>query len=152
MFLAPAAQAQQSLSDNLAGEWKLETGKFSSSSLGTPDCHIEGDIEIVRTAIPGTYTCSFISEQICRRSETDEPYTYYKVEQSCSAQRIGDGIAIHSEVEEILEFHSVFGGGQYLADNFVLRLTKSGLEMVGSQYDEVREIKARFWRDVDLTS
>lgn len=151
MFIAPSALAQESLSDNLAGEWKLETGKFSSNSL-IPDCHIEGEIEIARTAIPGTYTCNFVSEQICRQSEDAEPYTYYKVRQSCSAQRVSDGVAIHSEVEEIIEFHSAFGAGSYLADNFVLRVTKSGLEMLGTQYDEVREVKARFWRDLELTS
>lgn len=149
--LAPQAAGQQSLADNLAGEWKLETEKFASNDL-LPHCHIEGAITLERTRVPGTYTCSFVSEQICRTSPDVEPYTYYKVEQSCSAQRVGDGVAIHSNVEEILDFHSVYGAGTYLADNFVLRVTKRGLEMIGSQYDEVRQVKARFWRDIDLTS
>jgi len=141
----------QTPSDNLAGEWMLETGKFSSNSL-VPDCHIEGSIVLERTNVPGTYTCKFVSEQICKEAENAEPYTYYKVQQSCSAQRVGDGVAIHSEVDEILEYKSIYGPGSYLADNFVLRVTKRGLEMIGSQYDDVRQVKARFWRDLDLTS
>lgn len=151
MFAQPAL-AQASISDNLAGEWKLETDKFSSGPSNVPDCHIEGAIELERTSVPGAYTCSFVSEQICKGANDAEPYTYYKVAQSCSAQRVGDGVAIHSEVDEILEYWSVWGAGGYLPDNFVLRLTKSGLEMLGTQYDDARQVKARFWRDLDLTS
>ena len=136
----------QAADNALAGEWNLETGKFNG------DCHIEGVINLQKTALPGGYTCEFVSEQICTFPGQTEPYTYFKVQQSCSAQRIGDGVAIHSDVDEILEYRSINGPSTYLADNFVLRVTKRGAEMIGTQYDDVREVTARFWRDLDLTS
>ncbi len=147
---ANAPALAQAADNALAGEWNLETGNFDG--MLTDDCHIEGVITLEPTALPGGYTCSFVSEQICTLPGQSEPHTYFKVQQSCSAQRVGDGVAIHSEVEEILEFHSARGSLGYVADNFVLRITKRGAEMIGTQYDEFRQITARFWRDLDLTS
>ena len=40
----------------------------------------------------------------------------------------------------------------YLADNFIVQLSKNLQEMVGQHYDLQRQLKARFWRDVQLLS
>jgi hypothetical protein len=35
---------------------------------------------------------------------------------------------------------------------FDLNLLSSGVEMTGEQYDAVRRVTARFWRDLELVS
>ncbi len=142
-----SAQASaQDIGHSIAGDWNLETGEFEEG------CHIEGVINLEKTPIPGAYSCRFVSEQICKWPGVDEPHRYIKVQQTCSAQRVGDGVVIKSEVEEILEVRATTPSGGYYPDNFVLRLTKQGTVMLGRQYDDIREISARFWRDIDLTS
>ncbi len=135
----------QSSGDSIVGNWLFDTSEFSN------DCKITGKINFRKAAAPNTYTCTFESEQICGKDNQD---MYIKVQQSCVAQKVGKQVAITSKVTKI-EKATIYGQpfeSLYLADNFVVSLSKSMLEMVGDHYDEARELKARFWRDVDLVS
>jgi hypothetical protein len=136
----------QSSSESIAGNWLFDTSEFSG------DCVIKGRINFQKAqGAPNAYTCTFESEQVCG----PEYYNMYiKVKQSCVAQKVGKQVAITSQVTKIEEARADIPGFEtsYLADNFVVSLTKSMLEMVGDHYDEQRELKARFWRDVDLVS
>ena len=133
---------------SISGSWKLETGMFDGS------CYIEGQMTLVPSALPGGYVCTFVTTQIC--TDPDNRLSM-KVQQSCTAQRVGDGVAITSRVNKVLERNPpypewVVPENQYYADNFLVRVTKKGAEMVGTHYDKIRKVSVRFWRDVALVS
>jgi hypothetical protein len=153
--LAPLASAQvqpgkpsgtRSAPDPLVGDWQLATSEFEG------DCKIKGTMTFRATSIPGTYTCSFETEQICGKLNLN---MYIRVTQSCTAQKVGRQVAIKSAVKRIEEarLDGVPGWQSgYLADNFIVTLQPGFSEMLGDHYDEARELKARFWRDNELVS
>jgi hypothetical protein len=138
------AMAAPTKTDDVAGDWLFDTSKFEDGL-----CQISGRITFTPTSLPNTYTCVFESEQIC-----DPAYgvQLIRVKQSCTAQRVGKQVAIKSKVANILAVKPTGYVPGYLADNFVVTLSKNMLEMVGGHYDEQRQLKARFWRDVELMS
>ncbi|MBP9234298.1 MAG: hypothetical protein KBF30_06455, partial [Hyphomonadaceae bacterium] len=77
---------------------------------------------------------------------------YIKVQQSCTAQRIGKQVAIKTKVDKVLDRKPKipYPEDWYLADNFIVQLSNNKAEMNGEHYDEQRNLKARFWRDVEL--
>jgi hypothetical protein len=131
--------------DDLAGDWLFDTSKFAQ------DCQISGRITFSQTPVKNTYNCVFENEQICGPLNGN---LYIKVRQSCTAQRIGKQVAIKSKVDKVVERRPVimFPDDSYLADNFIVQLSANKAEMNGSHYDEQRQLKARFWRDVELIS
>jgi len=137
--MAPAA------ADDIAGDWLFDTSKFAE------DCQISGRITFTPTPVKNTYTCVFENEQICGPQNFN---LYIRVQQSCTAQRIGKQVAIKSKVNKVLERRPeiMFPEDSYLADNFIVQLSNNKAEMNGSHYDEQRQLKARFWRDVELIS
>lgn len=140
--------ASPAFADELAGKWAFETSKFEG------DCKIVGSINLTPTALKNTYSCDFISEQICGPSYGVQ---YIKVKQSCTAQRVGRQIAIKSQVVKVLDRKPQLPPGEmaenyYWADNFILTLQKNLAEMLGGHYDEQRNLKARFWREEALIS
>lgn len=135
-----AAGASSAHADDLAGDWKFETGVFDGS------CKITGSFRFIQTRSKDTYTCEFESEQFCSADQTS-----VKVRQSCTAQRIGKRVAIKSRVEEVIERKPDYGGSYY-ADNFIVSISRKGVELVGGHYDEIRTATARFWRELELLS
>jgi hypothetical protein len=130
--------------DELLGDWLFDTSKFADN-----DCQISGRIRFKETSVKNTYSCQFESEQICGKLNFD---LYIRVQQSCTAQKVGKQIAIKTVVDKILEVRPEGYGTNYLADNFILTMSKNLTEMNGSHYDEQRNLKARFWRDIELVS
>lgn len=130
--------------DELAGDWLFDTSKFADN-----DCQISGRIRFKETSVKNTYSCQFESEQICGKLNFD---LYIRVQQSCTAQKVGKQIAIKTVVDKILEVRPEGYGTNYLADNFILTMAKNLTEMNGTHYDEQRNLKARFWRDIELVS
>lgn len=141
--LSPAQAA-----DDLAGDWLFDTSDFNG------DCKIKGFMTFRPTGLRNTYTCTFKSEQICGKTNYVQ---YIRVRQSCTAQRVGSRVAIKSEVIKVLEHKPPLPAGVppeevYLADNFIVSLSKNLKEMLGGHYDAQRQLAARFWRDIDLIS
>jgi hypothetical protein len=129
--------------DDIDGTWKLETNVFENQ------CKITGDFTFRATSIRNSYTCEFTSVQTCGKGAL---MTSVTVQQSCTAQRVGKQVAIKSRVDKILKRQPAIDNIGYYADNFIISITKPGAEMVGGHYDEIRQLKARFWRVRDLTS
>lgn len=130
--------------DDLKGQWLFDTSKFDG------DCMIKGVMTFTPTPTPNSYTCMFVSEQICGPLKGD---LYIKVQQSCTATKIGSQVAVKSAVAKIMDFRPKEGFVPgYWADNFIVTMSKSRAEMLGGHYDEQRQLKAHFWRDVDLIS
>jgi hypothetical protein len=144
--MAAGAPAYAAKVDELAGDWLLETSDFEQN------CFITGTINFKPTSMPGIYTCNFVSEQICKTGDVED--LYIQVQQSCAAQKVGKQVAIKSKVVRVRERRPDIPNAEqwYLADNFIVTLTDTGLEMLGQHYDEARHLKARFWRDRDLLS
>ncbi|MDZ4760838.1 MAG: hypothetical protein SGJ21_07185 [Alphaproteobacteria bacterium] len=145
---AAMASAPAFAADDVAGEWLFDTSTFNG------DCKIKGFINFRPTSLKNTYTCTFESEQICGKQNGN---LYIKVKQSCTAQKVGKQVAIKSKVDKVVERRPPnppewAAEDGYLADNFIVSLTKSLTEMVGGHYDEQRELAARFWRDIELIS
>jgi hypothetical protein len=136
--------AMPAFADDVTGDWLFDTSKFADN-----DCQISGRITFTATRVKNTYTCVFVSEQICGKINGN---LYIKVQQSCTAQRIGKQVAVKSKVDKVLERRPAIPNPQdwYLADNFILQLSNNRAEMNGEHYDEQRNLKARFWRDVEL--
>lgn len=136
--------AMPAFADDVTGDWLFDTSKFADN-----DCQIAGRITFTATRVKNTYTCVFVSEQICGKLNGN---LYIKVQQSCTAQRIGKQVAVKSKVDKVLERRPVVPNPEdwYLADNFILQLSNNKAEMNGEHYDEQRNLKARFWRDVEL--
>lgn len=128
--------------DDIDGTWKLETSVFDAK------CKITGDFTFRATNVKNSYTCEFTSTQTC----TQGFKTAVTVAQSCTAQRVGKQVAIKSKVDRIVKREPANENIGYFADNFIVSITKPGAEMVGGHYDEIRQLKARFWRVRDLTS
>jgi capsular polysaccharide biosynthesis protein len=137
------ATAMPALADDLAGDWKFETSTFEG------DCMIKGVMHFKKTQLTNTYACTFESEQICGKLNSN---LYIKVNQSCTAQKVGKQVAVKSKVVSVAERRPEIPNPMdyYLADNFVVAFQKNMNEMLGDHYDEVRQLKARFWRDIDL--
>ena len=51
--------------DDLKGQWLFDTSKFDG------DCMIKGVMTFTPTPAPNSYTCVFISEQICGPQKND---------------------------------------------------------------------------------
>lgn len=136
--------AMPAFADDVAGDWLFDTSKFADN-----DCQIAGRITFTPTNVKNTYKCLFVSEQICGPKNYN---LYIKVQQSCTAQRIGKQVAVKSKVDKVIERRPVvpYPEDYYLADNFILQLSNNKAEMNGEHYDEQRNLKARFWRDVEL--
>jgi len=142
------ASAGQAHADDIAGGWLFETSKFEG------DCLIKGTMTFRPTGLKNAYSCEFESEQICGPQNQN---LYIRVKQTCTAQRIGRQVAIKSSVLSVVERRPAVPPGVdanafYLADNFIVTLSRSLLEMVGGHYDEQRKLAARFWREIDLIS
>ena len=131
--------------DDLSGKWLFDTSKFEG------DCMIKGVITFTPTQTANSYSCVFVSEQVCGPQRQN---LYIKVQQNCTATKIGSQVAVKSAVDHILEVKpkEFAGGVTYLADNFIVTMSKSRTEMLGGHYDEQRQLKAHFWRDVELIS
>jgi hypothetical protein len=140
--------AMPAFADDLTGDWLFDTSKFAAD-----DCQISGRITFRETSIKNTYSCKFESEQVCGKLSGNR---YFRVQQTCTAQRTGKQIAIKTVVDKVLETRPAMDPQiamqVYLADNFILQMQKNLQEMVGSHYDEQRQLKARFWRDIELIS
>jgi hypothetical protein len=136
--------AMPAFADEVTGEWLFDTSKFANN-----DCQITGRITFKDTKVKNTYTCLFVSEQTCGKRNGN---LYIRVQQSCTAQRIGKQVAIKTKVDKVLERRPqvAFPEEYYLADNFIVELSGNKLEMNGEHYDEQRQLKARFWRDQQL--
>lgn len=136
--------AMPAFADDVTGDWLFDTSKFADN-----DCQISGRITFTQTPVKNTYTCVFESEQICGKINGN---LYIKVRQKCTAQRIGKQVAIKTTVDKILDRRPKipYPEDYYLADNFIVQLSNNKAEMNGSHYDEQRQLKARFWRDVEL--
>ena len=136
--------AMPAFADDVTGDWLFDTSKFADN-----DCQISGRITFTQTPVKNTYTCVFESEQICGKLSGN---LYIKVRQKCTAQRIGKQVAVKSQVDKILDRRPKipYPEDYYLADNFIVQLSNNKAEMNGSHYDEQRQLKARFWRDVEL--
>ncbi len=130
--------------DDVSGQWLFDTSKFAGN-----DCQITGRMTFTETKVKNTYTCLFVSEQICGKLNGN---LYIRVQQSCTAQRIGKQVAIKTKVDKVLERRPniQFPEEYYLADNFIVELSGNKQEMNGEHYDEQRQLKARFWRDEQL--
>lgn len=140
--------AMPAFAGELDGDWLFDTSKFADN-----DCQIAGRITFTETKVKNTYSCRFVSEQICGPINGN---LYIKVEQSCTAQKVGKQVAIKTKVEKILDrrpkIDPISAFNSYLADNFIVQLSRNLQEMVGEHYDEQRNLKARFWRDIELIS
>ena len=136
--------AMPAFADELIGDWLFDTSKFADN-----DCQISGRIRFAETPVKNIYNCRFESEQICGDLNFK---LYIRVQQSCTAQKVGRQVAIKTQVDRILEVRPADYPTNYLADNFILTLEKNLSEMNGQHYDEQRQLKARFWRDVELVS
>jgi hypothetical protein len=136
--------AMPAYADDVAGDWLFDTSKFANN-----DCQITGRITFTQTKVKNTYTCLFVSEQMCGKLNGNR---YIRVQQSCTAQRIGKQVAVKSRLDKVLERRPSipFREDYYLADNFIVQLSNNKQEMNGEHYDEQRNLKARFWRDVQL--
>ena len=114
---------------------------------------VSGRITFTETKVKNTYSCRFESEQICGPLSNN---LYIKVQQSCTAQQVGKQVAIKTVVDKVLDRRPKLDPEvalmQYLADNFIVQLSKNLQEMVGQHYDAQRQLKARFWRDEQLLS
>ena len=136
--------AMPAFADEVTGDWLFDTSKFANN-----DCQITGRITFRDTKVKNTYTCLFVSEQICGKLNGN---LYIRVQQSCTDQRIGKQVAIKTKVDKVLERRPnvEFPEEYYLADNFIVELSPKKTEMNGEHYDEQRQLKARFWRDEQL--
>lgn len=140
--------AMPAFADDLVGDWLFDTSKFAEN-----DCQISGRIRFAETPVKNIYSCKFESEQICGAINGN---LYIRVQQSCTAQKVGRQVAIKTKVDKVLErrpeIDQQLAFESYLADNFILTLEKNLSEMNGQHYDAQRQLKARFWRDIELIS
>jgi hypothetical protein len=146
-----AASAQTAVPD-IAGRWMFETGKFDTIEYAD-GCAMAGEITIQSTPSPNLYRCSFRIETVCRQQGREAEY--YRVHQTCSASRVAGKVAISSRIETIEETRlngKIARLTGYTADMFDLNLSPGGAEMKGHQFDAVRRVPARFWRDQELVS
>lgn len=141
VFGIGAATALPAFADNLAGDWLFETSVFEG------ECKITGKINFKPGKLSNSYTCTFESDQTCKTG-----VTLIRVKQTCTAQKVGRQVAIKSAVASIDKVEPAGYLPNYLADNFVVAIQKNLSEMIGDHYDEVRELKARFWREEQLIS
>ena len=145
--LAAASSLAPAFAGEIGGDWLFDTSKFAG------DCQISGRITFTETKVKNTYACKFVSEQICGPLSNN---LYIKVEQSCTAQQVGKQVAIKTQVDKILDrrpkIDAELALENYLADNFIVQLSKNLQEMIGQHYDAQRQLKARFWRDIQLLS
>ena len=145
--LAAMSSLAPAFAGELTGDWLFDTSKFAG------DCQISGRITFTETKVKNTYSCRFESEQICGPLSNN---LYIKVQQSCTAQQVGKQVAIKTVVDKVLDRRPKLDPEvalmQYLADNFIVQLSKNLQEMVGQHYDAQRQLKARFWRDEQLLS
>ncbi|MBI1360673.1 MAG: hypothetical protein GC155_10400 [Alphaproteobacteria bacterium] len=132
--------------DDLKGQWLFDTSTFDG------DCMIKGQMTFTPTSSPNSYTCVFVSEQVCGPLHPE--LRSIKVQQDCTATKIGSQVAVKSVVNHVISRTPMIENPQdyYLADNFIVTMSKSRTEMRGGHYDEQRQLKAHFWRDVDLIS
>jgi hypothetical protein len=132
------ATATPAFADDLTGNWLFDTSKFADN-----DCQISGRITFKAPSVKDTYPCELESEQICGKLNFN---LYIRVQQSCTAQRIGKQVAIQTKVDKILEVRPKDYPTNYLADNFIVQLSKNLQEMNGQHYDAQRQLSAHFWR------
>jgi hypothetical protein len=136
--------ATPAFGDDLTGNWLFGTSKFAQN-----DCQITGHITFNATSIKNTYTCKFESEQTCGPADDN---LYIRVQQVCTAQRVGNNVTIKATVDKVLERRPKIDHPElsYLADNFIVQMQTSLVEMIGQHNDELRQLKVRFWRDTEL--
>jgi hypothetical protein len=147
-----AASAQRASGPDITGRWLFQTGKFDTLEY-RDGCVMSGEITIRSTPSSSVHACSFTIETLCKQDGREAEY--YRVQQSCAATKIGAKVMIASKIDAIVETRldgrPVRLGG-YTADMFDLELLSGGNEMTGHQYDAVRRVPARFWRDQELVS
>ncbi len=138
--------AGPTLADDLKGQWLFDTSTFDG------DCMIKGQMTFTPSPSPNSYTCVFISEQVC--GPLNPGLRSIKVQQDCTATKIGSQVAVKSVVNHVISRVPAVENPElgYLADNFIVTMSKSHTDMRGGHYDEERQLKAHFWRDVDLIS
>jgi hypothetical protein len=145
------ATAQHAVPD-ITGRWLFQTDKFDTLEY-VDGCVMSGEIAIRSTPSSSLHACSFTIETTCRQEGREAEY--YRVQQSCAATKIGAKVAITSKIDRIDETRldgRIVRLSGYTADMFDLELSSNGLEMTGHQYDTVRRVPARFWRDQELVS
>lgn len=144
--------ASQAAASDINGRWVFQTGKFDTIEF-SDGCMMSGEMTIRSTQASSVHACSFKIETVCKQQGREAEY--YRVKQSCSATTKGPRIAISSRIEEIEETRMdgrIVRLTGYTADMFDLLLSTNGVEMTGQQFDAVRRVPARFWRDKELVS
>lgn len=146
-FAALSADAQTG-KDDITGFWLFQTRTFEDG------CVMNGAITFRATSITNAYACSFTNETLCRL-DGDE-VEYWRVRESCSAQRRDARLLVSSKIEEIAEVR--FEGEQagnapgYMPDMFDVTLSRTLVEMNGVLFDQKRRIPVRLWRDAERLS
>jgi len=147
-LLAGACIASPALAETKAatpvGEWEFETAKVNSN------CALSGDMSIWQSR--DGLACRFVAVQTC----TGEPPVTIKVAQSCTASQKGSTVEIVSKIDRTVSVTPKELKPQvdefYAADNFTVRLNKTGDEMNG-RFHSLSEAAVRFWRrNNDLVS
>jgi hypothetical protein len=146
MGIAGVMAAAPAWADDLKGQWLFDTSVFDG------DCKITGQMTFTPAKAANTYTCVFISEQICGPKHPE--LQSIKVQQDCTATKIGSQVAVKSVVNHVIARKPMVENpaDTYYADNFIVTMSKGLNEMLGGHYDVVRQLKAHFWRDVALIS
>ena len=131
--------------DDVAGDWLFDTSKFADN-----DCQISGRITFTPDA-GEEHLHLRVRERADLRQAQRQPL--HQVQQICTAQRIGKQVAIKSKVDKVLERRpddSVPAKTTISPTTSSFSSPPTRAEMNGSHYDEQRQLKARFWRDVEL--
>ena len=137
LALGPRASA-----DDLAGVWRFTTAPTAYN------CTISGEM----TILPSNslkHDCTFTAVQTCTERLPSEMHT----QQSCVAVQVGKLVSIKSKLDQLTSVAplSMSAGAEYAPDDFSLKLSGSGDEMLGN-YSSHRTSPAKFWRKRQLVS
>lgn len=134
--------------DDLSGHWKFRTQPASGA------CVLDGDMQIDRAGASSAYSCQFKVRTECAFATPQ----FQVVEESCSISRRGAEVVILSKVGKVTDAGPpairsfLMSPGEYLADDFTVRLDAKSGDLIGVVRDPVRRGPVRFWRKKEITS
>lgn len=103
---------------DVSGAWSFETDRYRAGI-----CRLYGTMRVRTTPEDGVYRCALTAVEDCEGQER------WVVEQTCTAWRTGDELAVHSAIVSFIE--ADVNPENYVPDHFALSI-ESAQRMVGT--------------------